>query len=269
MNVRGTLAALVRIAAPGIVAALLSPTLLGQALQKAPTNPKFQADLPQALADGPAANFGYRPGPVQLSTVRPIGALGDGPLAVPPAAYDLRTNGRVTSVKDQGAYGTCWAHAACASMESCLLPGESRDFSENNMANKHGGDWGFDDGGNAWLAAAYLARWAGPYDEADDAYPRPGANPNPGALIQKHVQNALFLPERSGPTDNGLIKQAIIDHGALYCAFYWDATYYNAANRAFYCNASSDATTPSPWSAGMTPSPPRTSTPSPPATAPS
>jgi C1A family cysteine protease len=239
--ISGTFCSLVRIAILGAGLALAPAALLAQTLQKAPANPKFRADAPQALADGPAASFGYRPGPVKLSTVRPLRALGDGPLAVPPAAYDLRTDGRVTSVKDQGNHGTCWAHATCASLESCLLPGETRDFSENNMANWHGGDWGFDDGGNAWLATAYLARWAGPYNEIDDAYPRPSAKPAKGATVQKHVQNVLFLPARSGPTDNALIKQAVIDHGALYCAFFWGDAYYNAANQAFYCNATSDA----------------------------
>ena len=52
-----------------------------------------------------------------------------------PAYYDLRTIQKVTTVKDQGSAGACWAFATCASLESYLMSGENRDFSENNMKN--------------------------------------------------------------------------------------------------------------------------------------
>ena len=42
-------------------------------------------------------------------------------IAILPSAYDLRTEGCVSGVRDQNAFGTCWAHAAYASLESCLL----------------------------------------------------------------------------------------------------------------------------------------------------
>ncbi|MDO5112394.1 MAG: lectin like domain-containing protein [Clostridia bacterium] len=38
-----------------------------------------------------------------------------------PSSYDLRTYGRVTPVRNQGVYGTCWAHSFIASAESNLL----------------------------------------------------------------------------------------------------------------------------------------------------
>ncbi len=38
-----------------------------------------------------------------------------------PAKYDLRDEGCVTSVKDQGSIGSCWAFASYASLESCTL----------------------------------------------------------------------------------------------------------------------------------------------------
>ncbi|MGN0106074.1 MAG: Ig-like domain-containing protein, partial [Hominilimicola sp.] len=38
-----------------------------------------------------------------------------------PSSYDLRTMGLVSSVKNQGAWGTCWAHTMYASLESNIL----------------------------------------------------------------------------------------------------------------------------------------------------
>ena len=76
-----------------------------------------------------------------------------------PAAYDLRTSGKLSPVRDQGRYGTCWAFASLASLESSLLPGTANDFSENNMAQRSGYALGYGDGGNSYMAAAYLLRW--------------------------------------------------------------------------------------------------------------
>ena len=65
-----------------------------------------------------------------LATAEPV----DGQTGPRPAAYDLRAAGKLSPVRDQGRYGTCWAFASLASLESSLLPGAANDFSENNMA---------------------------------------------------------------------------------------------------------------------------------------
>ena len=41
--------------------------------------------------------------------------------AIFPSSYDLRTMGLVSSIKDQGQWGTCWAHTMYASLESNIL----------------------------------------------------------------------------------------------------------------------------------------------------
>ncbi|MEW6609006.1 MAG: lectin like domain-containing protein, partial [bacterium] len=202
----------------------------------APVNPEFVKYLQDyrlgkitTKTDG--YRLGYIPPPVTLSHLK--GKIGV-PFALP-SSYDLRSLGKVTPVKDQDPYGTCWAFASYASLESCLLPAETRDFSENNLVNLHGFDPGFNNGGNCFMSTAYLARWSGPINESDDIYPKPGGS-LPGLPVQKHIQNVQFLPPRSGPLDNNTIKQAVMEKGAVCTAFYWEDPYYNSSSYAYYYN---------------------------------
>ena len=57
-----------------------------------------------------------------------------------PSSFDLRDEGLVTSVKNQGSWGTCWAFATLAALErSLLVDGSSRvsatDLSELHLAS--------------------------------------------------------------------------------------------------------------------------------------
>ena len=38
-----------------------------------------------------------------------------------PVKYDMREHGAVSSMKDQGSYGTCWAYTSAASAESSII----------------------------------------------------------------------------------------------------------------------------------------------------
>lgn len=114
-----------------------------------------------------------------------------------PVRYDLRDEGLVSMVKDQGAFGACWAFAACGSLESALLRryGLELDLSERNVALFWGGeydaadDWNglgpLDKGGDTAQADAYFLRWAGPVLESDDPYP-PETTPALDALREKY-----------------------------------------------------------------------------------
>lgn len=152
------------------------------------------------------------------------------------ASYDLRTVGKVTSVKNQNPYGTCWAFATFGSLESYLLPNEARDFSEHNLATQSGFDIAWDAGGNNFMSTAYLSRWGGPLNEVDDPYP--GSNvhlPNNNAYtIQKHTQDVLFLPERTSSTNNDNIKWGLTTYGGLDVSIYWDNRYYSSSPATYY-----------------------------------
>lgn len=186
--------------------------------------------------------LGYIPSPLDLShmTGQPI-FFETYQLLSYPASYDLRTQGKVTPIKNQGSCGSCWSFATYGSLESYLLTSETWDFSENNLKNSHGFDLGHCDGGNHYMSTAYLARWDGPVSEADDPY-NPNSNVSPDGLSpQKHAQDVLFLPDRAGPLDNDTIKQAVMTYGSVYTSMYWGIPHWNEANDAYYFNGTNSS----------------------------
>ncbi|MCK5358442.1 MAG: hypothetical protein KAJ48_08610, partial [Elusimicrobiales bacterium] len=158
-------------------------------------------------------------------------------------SYDMRTDapGKLSSVKDQGSTcGACWTFAAYGAMESMLLPTETWDFSENNMKNEHGFDFGHCSGGNTFMSNAYLARWAGPKREVDDPY-NEGSGTSDPADTYKHLEEALYISSRTSSTDNDGIKQAILDYGAVSSNMFWVDTASNSAHNSYYYDSGTDS----------------------------
>jgi len=211
--------------------------------ERAPINPEFLKHI-QRREKGEdegamTSRYGYIPHPVTLSHLKGkklfIRARSEGL----PSSYDLRKQGRVTSVKDQGPAGICWAFATYGSLESCLLPGEYYNFSENNMKNllaeecPEGYDRPFDGGGNIWMSTAYLARWSGPVLAEDDPYDPASGNCNQYE-VKKHLKQVIYIPDRVDSLDNTNLKLAIMNSGAVSTVMGFDEGYYNEKTASYY-----------------------------------
>jgi len=210
-------------------------------------SPEFLRYEASAQSGGGAAGLGLVPSPVDWSYLDGEHVMwlgGDAPL---PASYDLRTEGRMTAVRDQGTSSACWTFATYGSLESTMMPAETLDFSENNLKNTSGFDYGPNTWGNGDMSTAYLTRWSGPISEADDPYDASSTTSTSGLSPIRHVQNVMILPQRPGPLDTADIKRALIDYGALVGSMYWggdgwvDTAYYKLNTGAYYYAGSADS----------------------------
>lgn len=158
-----------------------------------------------------------------------------GSTTIIPTKYDLREKERVSEVRNQGSYGTCWSFAALEALESSLLPEESYQFSVDHMTLNNGFNLSQEDGGEYTMAMAYLAAWKGPVYEADDPYG--DGETNTELLPVKHVQEMQIIDGK----DYVKIKEAVFKYGGVQTSIYnglrssqASSPYYNKETDA-YC----------------------------------
>lgn len=207
--------------------------------------------------------------PVEINDGKADSALSRRKAAVFDAKYDPRNvNGevKVSAVRDQGDYNTCWAFSLIAAMESNLIlkgyADASIDLSENQFAyffynrqtDKLGytkgdknnysvatlykyGDYAWaQNGGTLQGSGLALTTWAGVTSEGVSPYV---SIPAKELCYQQEysIKNILFydysIQNLSASVSN--IKQAITEHGAVAAGLYAAEQYFREDTGAYYC----------------------------------
>lgn len=255
----------------GLLCLLCAGSLAGLRAEDgpAPVNPTYlkwvkqQEDIRKGLlpamrlvTSGDQRLTGWAPSPEDISGLTVSGAR----FALP-AKFDLRTANRVSPVRNQGAFGTCWSFGTMASLESseitkgrpvpdyaewhlayyCYTPFPSAEspvfpsFVRNPVPN-YGDDPIFDLGGNTTRATAILARGTGAVAEVNCPYQQkkpyaPGTLPKGTEPLALRVTDAQQVPFSATNKDD--LKTVLMNNGAVAIAIRWDDAYYTAAKQSF------------------------------------
>ena len=143
-----------------------------------------------------------------------------------PEEFDLRDLDRLCKVKVQPT-GGCWASSAIGSVESFRKSAGNidADLSDIHLKLFHGFDSARSTSGNHYMATAYFSRGNGPVAtnlKIDSVY-------NPQPELYKYLSDARYLPD-----DPNLIKQVIMDYGAVYSMMYFRRKYTDTITHVFY-----------------------------------
>jgi C1A family cysteine protease len=214
----------------------------GESPQRAPLDPDFL----DYIRDPPADFYGYIPSPVDMGHLQAIPVRKPETLALLTydPAFDWRTSGKVTPVKDQNPCGTCWIFGTLAALESKVLIGESNtfDFSEQNVACCTDASWVYlagdrcAGGGWSWLAADTLSK-KGTRLEACDPYHTTTIDTD--TCDDSCTTTKYVTGYRQIALTTEAIKDAVYTHGPVSVAMYWGSSYYNSDTDIYYYTGTS------------------------------
>lgn len=163
--------------------------------------------------------------------------LGRTTRATPPSSFDWRSYGNVTSVKNQGSCGSCWAFATIGCYEAAILVdgGSSENLSEEFLLDCNTSGYSCSGG---W--------WA--FNDLDDGVPRESCYPyvgskgtcNTSCTKYYPIENWYYVGSSSGVPSTSSIKQAIYDYGPVAAAVYATSAFQSYNSGIFdYCQSGS------------------------------
>lgn len=170
-----------------------------------------------------------------------------------PLSYSMVDEGLLPTVRNQGQYGTCWAHASICAMETNMIKKgladvNNVDYSERHLAyfshrrNETLGDgadsydstggYGWYGGGSYREAVFEFSSWYGAAEESDYPY-MPYSNMedlDEGSRSSSvcHLTDAYELSTAEE------VKSAVMENGSVICSYYADDTSIDNNNYAVY-----------------------------------
>lgn len=175
-----------------------------------------------------------------------------------PATFDLREQGKVSSVKNQNPDNTCWAFAALSAAESNLLlkgAAAEPDLSElqfayffyNKPTDPLGGTAGdknviadqrqdaLSNGGNLYTTALTAMEWMGLVDESLMPYTsRESEIPWQDSLAYDQNSTVIRNVDWMSTKDRTILKQYLMEKGAGVISYWYSSRYYNSDTHSYY-----------------------------------
>lgn len=202
----------------------------------------------------------------QTRSLQPKASTPDFPRKALPATYNSNTLGYITPIRNQGNYGTCWAHGALASCEAYMIKHGVRvgngaaATTSLNLSESHLSWFGYTDaydklgllfgdktvpasdyrdlGGFGEIPTYTLMRWEGLASESTSgldygSIPAPSKGLSSSLAYQvnvAHVQDCVWIPT----SDRNAVKEAIMEYGAGTFGYYADNAYETSAGAYYY-----------------------------------
>ncbi|MEZ5198522.1 MAG: lectin like domain-containing protein [Bacteroidales bacterium] len=145
-----------------------------------------------------------------------------------PLFFDLRNSGRISPVKTQ-ANGGCWASAVMGSVESVWRTFDYGNFelSDRNLKQFHGFDPSLSNNGSHYMATAYFSRRDGPLMKS----PQSDSTDIPEPETVAYITDARYLPN-----EPDVVKQTIMDLGAVYSMMYYRRSDLDTNSNIYYAS---------------------------------